>query len=470
MEVEKDKTLNENLYPKILDNAFDAIIYYTPVCKSDGCIIDFTFSYMNDSSFRILKGTREDYIGNSFLSLFPYGALNGMFSDFRRTAETGIPIEKIYYYEEGEYKGWYKNSVIQSGEGIIVYFRNVTEEKELEISLSRKSDQLQKSLDLISNIIESIKDPFLVIDKEYRVVYANAVMEFWFSGKAPFSGKLLWDLLPQIRNTRIERVLRENLEGQTYKSFNSRGFSSEKHYNISLYPFNEGLSIYAQDITTKLKAEQQLKKSLQEKEILLKEIHHRVKNNLQLVASMMNLQCNFVKDPVYSDLLNESRNRISTMALIHKKLYEETNYASINFRSFAEELIKSLFEMYRMDRRNIILRYSIDDIKVSLDYSINIGLIINELITNSMKYAFAGKGNGTLNIEIKNRDQVIISVRDNGIGFPEHIDFQHAESLGMLIVNSLVDQLDGVIELDRSEGTCFIIKINKSDKKQLELL
>jgi two-component sensor histidine kinase/PAS domain-containing protein len=471
MELEKEITTNENLSALIINNAFDAIILYTPVKDGNGDIVDFVFSYMNDSAFRILEGTREDYIGNSFTSSFPFSLHNGMFEDFRQTALTGIPNEETYYYEDEFYRGWFRNSIIKAGEGIIVYFRDVTETKEMEISLNQKTIELENSLTLLSKVIESIKDPFLVVDSNFSVVFANAAMEFWFQGNGPFSGKLLWDLLPKIMNSRIEKHLKTYMKNQAYNSFTTTGFYSDRHYHVSVYPYQKGLTIYAQDITDKLRTEQQLKKSLKEKEVLLKEIHHRVKNNLQIIASMMNLQCSFVKDPHYTELLSESRNRISIMAIIHQRLYEENSYASINFRSFAGQIIKSLFDLYSESSRKVTLELSIDDIDLGLDHAINISLILNELITNVLKYAFPGIRAGKLKVFIKNeREFTEIIVDDNGVGFPGEIDFRNTESLGLLIVNSLVDQLDGTIKLDRSNGTRFTIKLKKEKKNQLNLL
>jgi two-component sensor histidine kinase/PAS domain-containing protein len=471
MELEKDLTINDNLQSLIFNNAFDAIIYYTPVIDESGNIKDFNFAFMNDSAFKFLRGTREDYIGKTFLNLFPYGAVNGMFANFSKTFQTGTPTEQTYYYEHNIYKGWYRDSVIKAGDGIIVFFRDVTESKEMEINLNKKTEELQDSLNLISNIISSIKDPFLVINDKFQIVYANAAMEYWFEGTAPFTGKVLWDILPVKKSARMEKILRENMQMQTYKSFNIKGFVNDRHYNISLYPYYGGLTIYAKDTTDKILADEQLKRSLKEKEILLKEIHHRVKNNLQLIASMMNLQCSFVKDPVYNDLLRDSKNRISTMAIIHQRLYEESNYATIKFKSFAEELIRSLFDIYSFEGKHVTLSCRIEDVDVGLDASINIGLILNELMTNSLKYAFRGRQKGEVKVDIsRNGSQVIIKVEDNGVGFPEHIDFRNTESLGLLIVNSLVDQLDGQLELDRTEGTRFIITLYREKKKQLDLI
>jgi two-component sensor histidine kinase/PAS domain-containing protein len=471
MELEKEITISKSFYEVILNNSFNAIVYYTSVRNTHGEITDFTFTFMNNTSLRIMKGSKEDYIGMTFLSLFPHEKENGLFNDFVKTAETGIPSEATYYSVFGDYKGWFRNSIEKAGDGIVVYFRDVTESKELELNLKKRTFDFQESLNLISNIIESIKDPFIVIDKDFRIVYANAAMQYWFEKNTNYKGESLWELLPAMGNTRMKNILKENMEKQSYKSFTTKGLAPGRNYHLSVYPYQGGLTIYAQDISDKLRTEEQLKNSLKEKEILLKEVHHRVKNNLQLIASMMNLQCNVVKDPVYSELLNESRNRISTMALIHKRLYEETNYASINFRGFAEELIRSLFGIYKEASSRINLKYSFDDINIGLDYSINIGLILNELLTNTLKYAFPKGCSGNLEIEVKKcNDEITIKVKDDGIGLPEHLDFRNTESLGLLIVNSLVDQLDGTINLDSTKGTCFTITIKKEKRRQLELI
>jgi two-component sensor histidine kinase len=203
----------------------------------------------------------------------------------------------------------------------------------------------------------------------------------------------------------------------------------------------------------------QVEESLEEKNILLKEIHHRVKNNLQVISSLLNLQSAQIKDPVTVQLFRDSQNRVRSMALIHEKLYQSHDLARIDFKSYIESLSNYLVRSYATEARRVTFRLEIEQISLGIDQAVPCGLIINELVSNSLKYAFPDnqKGEVTIQFKIDERQQLQLTVGDNGIGFPESIDFQNTASLGLQLVNSLVNQLEGSIELIRSSGTQFRI-------------
>jgi len=212
------------------------------------------------------------------------------------------------------------------------------------------------------------------------------------------------------------------------------------------------------DRTDRVNAEKNIKESLEEKEMLLKEIHHRVKNNLMIISSLLNLQSSYIKDKASQDVFKESQNRAQSMALIHEKLYQSTDLKSIDFGEYISTLATKLFHTYNADPRLIKLKINAENILLDINTAIPLGLIVNELITNSLKYAFPDKKPGKINVDFHPTDHHYeFTVKDNGIGFPKDIDFQKTDSLGMLIVNSLTDQIDGDIELDRNNGTEFKI-------------
>jgi two-component sensor histidine kinase len=208
-----------------------------------------------------------------------------------------------------------------------------------------------------------------------------------------------------------------------------------------------------------LEAEGKIRASLKEKEVLLKEIHHRVKNNLQIVSSLLYLQATRTEDPGAVSALRESRARVKSMALIHERLYQSPNLASVDMGGYTRNLVSDLQRFYRTDDSSVRLTVNIDDIPLGITEAIPCGLIINELVSNVLKHAFPKGEGGEITIQLlrESAKHITLTVSDNGIGFPEHVDFRNASSLGLTLINSLVQQLDGSIELDRRGGTTFTI-------------
>jgi PAS domain S-box len=228
-----------------------------------------------------------------------------------------------------------------------------------------------------------------------------------------------------------------------------------------------GIMIFSEDITESKIAENDLKKSLEEKEILLKEIHHRVKNNLQIISSLLALQTNYVDNDKTKNVLYESQNRIKSMAIVHEMLYQSNDLATINFSNYIESLVNDLFYSYGA-KDNIELIIDFEQVLLNIETAIPCGLIISELVSNSLKYAFPNNIPGKLMVTLYSNDnefELIIS--DNGAGLPERIDFKNIESsLGLQLVNMLVKQLDGSIKLDKIKGTKFIIKFKELKYKK----
>ena len=215
------------------------------------------------------------------------------------------------------------------------------------------------------------------------------------------------------------------------------------------------------DITERKKSEKMIDDSLKEKDVLLREIHHRVKNNMQIISSLLNLQSSYLQDNSVTNVFRESQNRIRSMALIHEKLYQSGNLAAVKLRDYVQDLAAHLMSSYSLDSAKIKLITDIDDVSLGIDVAISLGLIINELLSNSFKYAFPNSAIGEIKILFKPSDinNSILIIKDNGIGFPKDVNFKQTESLGLQLVNTLVDQLEGTIELERNRGTEFIIML-----------
>ena len=237
----------------------------------------------------------------------------------------------------------------------------------------------------------------------------------------------------------------------------------ERRTNIRLKELvAERTSDLEKEILDHKAARKQLSMSLEEKEILLKEVHHRVKNNMQVISSLLNIQADTVSDITLVTLLNESQQRIKSMSLIHENLYRSDNLLEINFENYIEMLANGLLRFYRFDNLAIGLQLDVDDIYLDIDRAVPCGLIINELVSNSLKHAWKGRsGTGTISISFKkinNGSDYCFSIGDDGIGVPEGFDIESATSMGLEIVRILTQQLDGTVKLENDNGTTFIIE------------
>ena len=226
-----------------------------------------------------------------------------------------------------------------------------------------------------------------------------------------------------------------------------------------------GVTFSALDITERKQAENKQKALLREKEILLAEVHHRVKNNLQIITSLLNLQSEDITDAYTRVLLEESRNRIQSMALVHEQLYRSREYSSISFDEYVNQLGSTLFSMYQVDFEDVQFIVDATEINLDLEKAIPCGLLLNELITNSLKYAFPDGRNGELRVSLQAANgKMILRVSDNGIGLPKNFDFRHAKSLGLQLVTLLVEHdLHGKIMLEHEVGTHYRIEIPMFD-------
>jgi len=222
------------------------------------------------------------------------------------------------------------------------------------------------------------------------------------------------------------------------------------------------------------RVEEQLNSSLKEKEVLLKEIHHRVKNNMQVISSLLNLQSGRIKSQDILEMFKESQDRIRSMSLIHERLYQSEDLARIDFSHYIQNLAKHLFQSYRIDPEAVVLQTDVRDVSLDINKAIPCGLIINELISNSLKYAFPQakkadkkKGKkGEIDIQLTAENgKVSLLVKDNGIGLPEDLDIEMADSFGLQLVTTLVNQLNGNIDIKGKPGATFKITFDKAEKQ-----
>jgi len=219
-----------------------------------------------------------------------------------------------------------------------------------------------------------------------------------------------------------------------------------------------GTYSYLWDISYRKSTQEKNNSALLEKDFIIKEINHRVKNNMAVISSLLALQSKTVTDEKALAALKESQNRIRSMSLIHEDLYHSKNLSNINFSDYIKKLAYELFNLYNINADLINLKINIQNVLLGLDYAIPCGLIINELISNSLKYAFVDGKSGEIKIEFTSiENKYVLTFSDNGIGFREEIDFRNTGTMGMQLICTLVDQLDGNMQLLKGKGTVFKI-------------
>jgi PAS domain S-box-containing protein len=213
-------------------------------------------------------------------------------------------------------------------------------------------------------------------------------------------------------------------------------------------------------IIDRAQAERQVQASLAEKEVLLKEVHHRVKNNLQVISSLLDLQSGHTADAFAVEMFRESRSRVRSMALVHERLYRSGDLAKVDFATYIETLADDLFQAHWLEDKEVRLDLQVNvEVRLSIDAAIPCGLLLNELLSNSLKHAFHGRQVGTIGIELRNAEEgrLLLAVADDGIGLPKETDPWTAQSLGLQLVAMLTKQLKGTLEIDREGGTRFRI-------------
>jgi PAS domain S-box-containing protein len=217
------------------------------------------------------------------------------------------------------------------------------------------------------------------------------------------------------------------------------------------------------DVTDRKKAEDQIRKDLEEKEVLLKEIHHRVKNNLTVISSLLNLQSRQIKTKQQAlAAFKESRDRVFAMALVHEKLYQTDNFSSVDMKSYLDDMSRQLVKMYHFSH-DVHLKLNVNEASIDINRAIPCGLILNELITNALKYAFPQGRKGEITVSFRPFEKTFyeLVVSDNGVGLPDDLDIEKSPSLGLHLVRMLTSQLNGTWRLSREKGTSFTIRFPK---------
>jgi PAS domain S-box-containing protein len=336
----------------------------------------------------------------------------------------------------------------------------------------------EEQLKIFSLFEKMMNEIYIFSEDEFKFLYANAdaLRNLNYTIEEIKNFKLL-EILKNYNRTTFKAAIAPLLSGKLDKIVL---FDSFKRKDNSFYPAELHLQLIEQggkweslpsesgkvflatvlDLTERKRTEKAMAASLHEKELLLQEIHHRVKNNLQVISSLLNIQKSFIKDEGFNNIIEESRDRIRSMALLHEKLYQSKDFNRIDFGNYINDLASELITAYSHLNKKIMLEIESDHSPVTIDLGISLGLILNELISNCIKHAFKEKTEGTINIyfrENKNRC-FSLRVKDNGNGFAKDFDFENTGTLGLEIVRSLADQIDGRLSIHSNGGAEFEIE------------
>ncbi len=448
---------SEKFSSSLLENSPNPVMVINP---------DTSVRYVNTALEAITGYTSGELIGVK--APYPWRIKDSKSYDYeymKRVVEQGEETtERLFRSKEGR-EFW-----VEEG------FTPVKERETVEYCLSIWVDVTQKKqaareLCIKGSAIECSINAICLADMDGKVTYVNpSFLRLWgFGEKSEVLGRNaagFW--VDRGGASRIIKKLQEKgswvgeLKG---KRKDGEGFDLQVSFSLVKYPDGKPLCMMASfmDITERKRAEDKIKNSLKEKEVLLKEVHHRVKNNMQVVSSLLNLQSGYIKDGQALEMLIETMNRVRSMAIVHEQLYQSGDMVNIELTEYVKKLTSDLFHSYGVDPNTISLELDVGNIMLDINTAIPCGLIINELISNSLKHAFPDGRKGKIRISLQEEvsNEFCLAVNDDGIGFPEGLDFRNTETMGMELVTTLVGQLEGRIELERNGGTRFSVRFRR---------
>ncbi|MFH0892190.1 MAG: histidine kinase dimerization/phosphoacceptor domain -containing protein [Candidatus Falkowbacteria bacterium] len=279
--------------------------------------------------------------------------------------------------------------------------------------------------------------------------------------------------VPSYEKFGLLRFIKRGLEGQPFRlkgiqyvSHLGKRESFRDYYGIPIKNEKgevEKLLCIVEDMTSQRKLESQIVSDLREKEILLNEVNHRVKSNMQVISKMLNLQLNHAADEKTAGMLKEIKNQIGSMLQVHDRLYRAGDLAQIGLKDYISDLVQSLFDMHKIDKSQVTARVNVGDISLSVDQAIPCSLIINELVSNSLKYAFPENRKGIVSVDFNSidEDNYELAVSDNGVGFGNAANINQVNSLGLALVNTLTKEIKGDMDLVEQQGVKARIRFPK---------
>jgi len=450
---------SEAYYQSIFENAHDAIIIFEP---QEEIILD-----ANPRACELYGLPREEFIGRS-LQEFSKDPSRGR-KYIKKTLETGTlrELQTIHVRPDGQEMILEVNAAVINYKGqlaIISIHRDITDR-------IRTRQALEEERAFLNELFEATPSAIVMTDNQRKVLRINQEFSrlFGFTPEEAVGRKIEELVVSQEEIERLrEKIERKLIRGKSivYEAVRKTKKGKIIDVQVTVTPIVvegklRGYYKLYQNISQRKRAERRLRESLKEKTVLLQEIHHRVKNNMQLIASLLRLQASRSQNEEYRRLVEVGYQRIRSMALVHESLYQMENLARIDFADYTDRLVNHLYAAYFPEDRgkNIQVKICIQNVYLDINQAIPCGLILNELINNAFKYAFVGLPGGRLEVLMhpRGRKYYRLEVSDNGVGLPTNLELDKLPTLGLQIVVDLVKQLEGKLEINREKGTSFII-------------
>ncbi|MCJ7642900.1 MAG: PAS domain S-box protein [Candidatus Aminicenantes bacterium] len=426
----------------------------------------------------------EQILGYSIKDIVGKNATIHMHPEDRREIEEMLPkwienkkgwnnLVSRWLHKDGSIRWLESNAVVMLDvNGELIGFqgsdRDITERKLAELASKRAEEAVGKSEEKYRGLTGNVNLGIYrnTVGPEGKFIEANPAIVgmFGYKSKEEFLAINVSDLYQNAkgRNKFNDKMLKEGFvrgeelwlkkkDGSSFVGSVSAVAVKDEQGHVKYY---DGI---IDDITERKRAEEVLRASLREKEVLLREVHHRVKNNMQVISSFFNLQAGYTTNEECRAILKEGQTRIRSMSLVHEKLYQSCDLSKIDLAGYIQSLVVHLFHVYLVNPAQVRMETEFEDVSLDINSAVPCGLILNELISNALKHAFPEGRTGVIKIGLRRGPggAVELRVADDGVGLPEGLDFRKAESFGLQIVNLLVDQLEAAIDLDRKKGTAF---------------
>jgi len=449
--------INQEKYSNLFHHSNDAIIIH----DEDGNILD-----VNKKALDLFGFKKYEILVRKVPDLHPESELETSQRAFQTVKKDGyVDFECLFIKKNKEvFPAEVSSSLFMVGSQRLIQgvVRDITERKKAEHVLSESEKKFR-------SLVENANDAIYIITHE-GFQYVNPAFEqlTGYTSKEVCKKTFnFWSIIHPDDVKMIEGREAARKEGKEVPSrYEFRILAKDGQTKIvepatvSIGEKGEAKVIgILRDVTERKQAEERIKTSLREKDVLLREIHHRVKNNMQIISSLLRLQSRLIKDSKMVEMFKESQNRIRSMALIHEKLYQTDDLSRINFAEYIRSLTVHLFHTYRVNPNIVKMNTEVEEVYLSINKAIPCGLVINELVSNALKHAFPDSKKGEIQIKLysnrQNRTKLVVS--DDGIGLPENLNIQEPETLGLQLVYDLVKQIEGTVKLDRTEGTTFYI-------------
>lgn len=343
--------------------------------------------------------------------------------------------------------------------------RDVTKRKEAERKMEESEQRYRALAELSFDAIFEIALDGTILNCNKRAC------ELFGYDRRELIGLNSSNLIPQKYRDRVPDVFSndettgEGAWERIYRKKDGTTFPTEIHTQIYEVAGNKRLVAYVRDITEQKEYENQIRRSLKEKETLLAEVHHRVKNNLAVISGLLEMQVFNTEDEQLLKKLQESQSRIQSIAMVHEKLYSSESFSEIDINQYINDLLDMIMSSLGDLNKDIRVKKDIDSVTLAVRQAVPCGLLLNELITNSYKHAFTGREGGTLRISAtqNKHNRLLLKVADNGVGLPDDFNMASESSLGMTLVNTLVKQLEGELDVSSDKGTCFEVRFDIED-------